>query len=369
MIVIFYPQFYGIHGIARYLDSFLENLPQNHTKIILITGSEFKVMRSYGRDVEIIHIPLNKSRFSLLQWSFLASRELNKLHKIYNIDCINFHFPPLIPGLFLSKKSKLVLTAHTTYRGMSGRFYATKHFDSPWGRAVLSIKLWMERRIFSKTQHVIALTEQGRQEVLTYGFRGPITVIPNGVDLKKFTPDASVEKDIDVLFCGRIEKRKGSRPMVEICKQLVAIKPDIRICIVGYGDDDVFVREQLESLAPAVTLTGKVGFDHMLAYYNRSKVYTSTSYYEGLPGTCLEAMAMKLPVVVWDFQFYERLVSHGVTGYVVRPNDYAAMVYHVAVLLDDPGQREIFGEKGHLVLQSYYDWSSLSPTLLEIMES
>ena len=30
MIAIVYPQFYGVGGIARYLDSFLSNLPPDH---------------------------------------------------------------------------------------------------------------------------------------------------------------------------------------------------------------------------------------------------------------------------------------------------------------------------------------------------
>ena len=86
----------------------------------------------------------------------------------------------------------------------------------------------MEHRIFSLTSKVITLTEQGSQEVLAYGFNGPVTVIPNGADLKLFTPNDDVEKDIDVLFCGRIEMRKGSRGMVELCRQLIGKK-------VGYS--------------------------------------------------------------------------------------------------------------------------------------
>ena len=47
MIAIVYPQFYGVGGIARYLDSFLSNLPADHPPIYLITGDEHKVDRHY----------------------------------------------------------------------------------------------------------------------------------------------------------------------------------------------------------------------------------------------------------------------------------------------------------------------------------
>ncbi|MPS48379.1 glycosyltransferase family 4 protein [Methylobacillus sp.] len=368
MIAVVYPQFYGVGGIARYLDSFFENLPTNSEKVYLITSDDGQTDLQYPQ-LEIIHVPAGKGRLALLQWSWRVRCLLKEMYATGKIRIVNFHFPPLIPGLFLPSYIPIFLTAHTTYQGMSGRFYETKHFNSPWNKYSLAIKMWMESRVFSKTHHVISLTEQGRQEVLTYGYKGPITVIPNGVDIKKFTPNAEVEKDIDVLFCGRIEMRKGSRPMVEVCKQLLAAKPDIKICIVGYGDDDQYVQEELVPLAPAITLTGKVKFDQMLAYYNRSKVYVSTSYYEGLPGTCLEAMAMKLPAVVWDFQFYERLVNHGVTGYVVQPNDYSNMVKQVLSLLAEPETRNVMGENGRIVLRDHYDWSALSPALLQVIKS
>ena len=200
-----------------------------------------------------------------------------------------------------------MLTAHTTYLGMSGRFYETKHFVSQWSGLSLIIKSWMEHRIFSLTSKVITLTEQGRQEVLAYGFKGPVTVIPNGADVKLFTSNDAVEKDIDVLFCGRIETRKGSRPMVELCSHLIAKKPDIRIAIVGYGDDEAWVKAALAPYGHNVLMTGKVPFSEMLGYYNRSRVYASTSYYEGLPGTCLEAMAMQVACGCLGFSLLSRL--------------------------------------------------------------
>ncbi len=107
-------------------------------------------------------------------------------------------------------------------------------------------------------------------------------------------------------------------------------------------------------------MTGKVPFDEMTGYYAKSRVYASTSYYEGLPGTCLEAMAMALPVVVWDFLFYRGLVTPAV-GLVVRPNDIAGMCSGIFSLLDAPAHARSLGEAGRHVLQDVYDWRSLAP--------
>lgn len=365
MIAIVYPQFYGVGGIARYLDSFLSNLPPDHPPVYLITGDEHRAPRSYP-GVEIIHIPFSSSRFNLLTWGLQARRLLTRMHAEGKIQWVNLHFPPLIPGLFLPRHIPVVLTAHTTYLGMSGRFYETQHFESQWSNLSLAIKSWMERRIFGLTSKVITLTEQGRQEVLAYGFKGPVTVIPNGADVKLFTPDPTITKDIDVLFCGRIEFRKGSRAMVALCRKLIEKKPDIRIAIVGYGDDDAWVNAALSGHGKNVLLTGKVPFSEMIGYYNRSRVYASTSYYEGLPGTCLEAMAMQLPAAVWDFLFYRGLVVEGKTGSLAAPNDFEGMTDKIMALLANPQQAAEMGRNGRLLLESEYNWSKLARDVLAV---
>jgi len=178
----------------------------------------------------------------------------------------------------------------------------------------------------------------------------------------------SENKDIDVLFCGRIEFRKGSRAMVELCLQLIAQKPDILIAIVGYGDDFAWVQAQLLPHAHNVLLTGKVSFLETVAYYNRSRVYASTSYYEGLPGTCLEAMSMRLPVVVWDFLFYRGLVVEGQTGALVTPNDFSAMTHTILALLANPQRMYALGEHGRALLLAEYSWTKLAKDVLQVFE-
>ena len=368
MIAIVYPQFYGVGGIARYLDSFLANLPVDHPEIVLITGDEKREERSF-RGVEIIHVPFSSNRFSLATWGLAVRRLLLEMHRSGRVRYVNLHWPPLIPALFLPSEIPLVLTAHTTYLGMAGRYYESRHFDGHWIATSLAIKMWIERKIFCRVGKVIALTEQGRQEVLRYGFAGPIAVIPNGADVRKFQPDEVVSKDVDVLFSGRIERRKGSVPMVELCRQLVAKKPGIRICIVGYGEDFDWVRSELSPLSANVVMTGKVPFDEMVAYYNRSRVYVSTSYYEGLPGTCLEAMSMQLPAVVWDFLFYRGLVIEGETGALAEPNDFSAMVDKTLALLSNPKQASQMGRNGRALLESDYSWEKLAGDILEVYKS
>ncbi len=365
MIAIIYPQFYGVGGIARYLDSFLSNLPLDHPLIYLITGDEHRVERNY-LGVKIIHIPFTSSRFNLFIWSWKARKLLIQLYKQERIQWINLHFPPLIPGLLLPRKIPMMLTIHSTYLGMSGKFYPEKFYTSEISWLTLRVKMWMESRIYKNCTKAITLTEFGHQQVLAYGFNKPITIIPNGVDLNQFKISQEYTKDIDVIFSGRIELLKGSKCMVDVCRKLVTKNKNILIYIVGYGDEESWVREHLADLAENVIMTGKVPFSEMMGYYSRSHVYVSTSYYEGLPGTCLEAMAMQLPTVVWDFLFYRGLVIEDETGKLVAPNDFSEMTNKVLELLANPKLASKMGKKGRALLEEKYDWKKLACDILRV---
>jgi glycosyltransferase involved in cell wall biosynthesis len=365
VIVIVYPQFYGIGGIARYLDSFLSNLPHDASDITLITGDELDPGRAYSR-VKLVHISMPRGRLGLLWWSLKARRCIDALARQATVSAVNLHVPPLIPGLALSRRIPIVLTAHTTYLGMSGSVGGQAQFMSLRDRLALWLKIKMEHIIISRASMVISLTEMGRDELALYGRRDHVAVVPNGVDLAQFAVKGDDIKDIDVLFCGRIERRKGSRPMVDVCLELIANRPLIRIVIVGYGDDEAYVRQALVGFPDNVVMTGRVPFSEVVSYYRRSKVYASTSYYEGLPGTCLEAMAVGLPVVVWNLQFYRGLVSANVTGLFVETDNHHLMATRILQLLDEPGRASELGQRARLHVRDRYDWRMLARRLSSV---
>lgn len=366
MIVLPFPQLDGVHGIARYIRSFISTYPPDAPPLHVIAGSRGPELYAPS-NVTIEYIPVPDSRWGLLKWGWVARKRLIALSHNSPVAAINVHIPPMIPVLMISKVAPIVVTAHTTYLGMSGDFYAERLYESDWKGMPLKLKRWMEKVIFKGASGIITLTEQGRQELLRYGTDAEIDIIPNGVDVSQFEPGEKVAKSIDVIFAGRIEKRKGSRSMVEVVERIVATRPDIRIAIVGYGDDYEYVRDKLGCLAPTVQLTGKVPFSQVAALFDRSRVYASTSYYEGLPGTCIEAMAMTLPAIVWDLPFYAGLVEVGRTGYRVKPNDYDAFATATLDLIARANDTAAMGKAGRELVLEAYNWQTLSRRIVSAL--
>jgi len=367
-LLIQYPHYGGVGGISRYLESFFENMPYNeHLEITLLTNENGN-MPKFKHKINILRVPFNKNKLSLIRWSLACKCIVHKLYANNKIDLVNLHIPPLIPGLAMTK-APCIVTAHTTYFGMSGKLYNKQYYKKQQSNLEQFIRFKIEKLIFTNAIKIITLTQQGKEELKAYGIKADkIEICPNGVDCT-FFKTKEMKKDIDLLFIGRLESRKGSRSLIRLCKLLVKNESDIKICIVGYGDDFDIIRETLQEEVKRgnILLTGKVSFSDARQYYDRSKIYVSTSYYEGLPGTCLEAMSMELPVIVWDMQFYSGLVENSKSGFLIPVNNYSLMKERILLLLNTERTRQNMGKYGRQKVLREYSWNNLAPKVLNIM--
>lgn len=365
MIAVVYPQLKGIGGIARYIDSFVSNIDSAFVYVIYSAEDDYV---SENPRVRPINLNIGEGRFALIRFGIESKKVVERLYASGEIVWANYHWPPLVNGVFISSLVPALLTSHTTYFGMSGLFYKKEYYRSSWSWFGVRIRMYLERLVLRKVRKVVALTEQGKRELEEYGCGLPIRVIPNGVDVAIFSPGFNSEKKFDVVFSGRIEPRKGSRSMVKLIFELCHRRPDIRVCIVGYGEDYLFVKSALAGLEENVFFAGKVSFSEMLGFYHSSKIYVSTAYYEGLPGTCLEAMACGLPAVVWDFDFYKGLVFDSVNGFVIDPDDYSSAARRVGELLDSATTQNDFGRSAVEHVRNNYSWSRLSVDILSYLK-
>ena len=368
-ILIQYPFLDGIGGIARYLRSFIESIPRSAAKQVAMLTKEFEKEELFESKIETIKIPTGNTRLSLMLWALKCQKTISNLYRNKRIDAVNLHIPPLIPGLFMADMPYIV-TAHTTYLGMSGEYYNEKLYNSGYSFAEIYVKRNIEKRIFQRANRIITLTPQGKHELQRYGIdQARVQICPNGVDTTLYKSQA-IPKDIDIIFIGRLEPRKGSVALIKLCNKLIRLESAPKLFIIGHGDDMKMVKKELKTgiITGKITLTGKVGFDETVTYYDRSKIYVSTSYYEGLPGTCLEAMSMGLPSVVWDIPFYTDLVEDSETGFIIPVNNYSMMIDRILYLLKNNHVRCEMGRKARRKVEKDFSWKKLGHRLLGLID-
>ncbi len=185
-------------------------------------------------------------------------------------------------------------------------------------------------------------------------------VIWGGVDTTKFSPDPGVQRTGEVLFVGRILPHKGINYLVE------ALPDDMRLVIIGEVSHAVYLAD-LKRLAAGkqVTFRHEVDDAELILAYRRALCIVLPSVYrtiyrqetrvpELLGQTLLEGMACETPALATTVASLPEVVEHGVTGFVVPPNDPAALRERLVWLRDHPTESAELGRRGrHRVLRRF----------------
>jgi glycosyltransferase involved in cell wall biosynthesis len=183
-------------------------------------------------------------------------------------------------------------------------------------------------------------------------------IIPNGVDLSRFTspaPPCTMRDEFripcDAPLVGvvaRLEPEKGHRYLVEAWPAILEAAPEAWLAIVGEGSETDALRAQARALGRAVArrivFTGRR--DDISALTADLTVAVLPSLREAQGISILEAMARRRPVVASAVGGIPEVITSGVDGLLVPPADPAALGAAIGSLLRDPASRERLGEAG-----------------------
>jgi len=198
------------------------------------------------------------------------------------------------------------------------------------------------------------------------------TIIPNGVDEERFTETAPARPELrdgkrNIVFVGRLEKRKGVNYLIEAYEIIKKKAPDTRLVIAGPGD---LLRKQYEQTVADKGLTdvqfiGFVPSAELPSYYRSADVFCAPALYgESFGIVLLEAMASGVPVVASDIEGYNSVLTHGKEGLLVPPRDPAAIAEAVLKLLDDKQLSCRFAKAGVATARGY-TWDSISHKVMD----
>jgi glycosyltransferase involved in cell wall biosynthesis len=190
------------------------------------------------------------------------------------------------------------------------------------------------RRIWRDAAQVSALSADLRALAWRTEPGLAIDVIPNGVDTRQFTPAGRGERN-DILFAGRLIRRKGVAFLLEAYAGLDDLPRRPRLLIAGDGPE----RGALEALsrrlgvADSVTFLGYLERDRLARVYGEAGIFVLPSLAEALSNVVLEAMASGQAIVTTATGAREVLQDNGL---VVPPGDSVALRNALARYLTDP---------------------------------
>jgi glycosyltransferase involved in cell wall biosynthesis len=197
-----------------------------------------------------------------------------------------------------------------------------------------------------------------------FGKAGKVRLVPNGIDLARFTPRAPspalrVALGVPpssplVLSIGRFIAEKGHRHLLEAAAQIERTGAGVHWVLVGAGELEELLRRQ----ARALGLESQVHFtgwrDDVPDVLAVCDVFVLPSESEGFGRVVVEAMAMARAVVATTVGGVPEIVRDGETGVLVPPAAPAALAAAIRSLLDDPARAARLGAAGRTRAESRF---------------
>jgi phosphatidylinositol alpha-mannosyltransferase len=349
----------GVNDHVRNLASQLQRL--GHESRIFGPSSKPDVGIDRARFYRIgtpIAIPANDS-VARITLSFHLANKVAEIIARERFDVLHFHEPlmPALPMTMLRMSTTAnVGTFHAFGRSNVGYFY---------GRAFLQPYL-------AHLHRAIGVSEPARDFVTRYFGDIPMSVIPNGIDLNVYRPGLAPirhlrDENLNILFVGRLEKRKGLGDLLRAYRAMTPRVPNVRLIIVGDGP----LRGRVESYVnrhrlPNVILAGYVPESVKPRYYDSADVFCAPATgAESFGIVLLEALASGLPVVATEVPGYMSVLEPGKDSVTVPPKNWRELSASLVILSRDAQLRRRLADYA-LLKARRYSWDIVASEVVEV---
>lgn len=266
------------------------------------------------------------------------------LKKIDDIDIIHLHsskagFLGRIVSFLLGKINRTIYTPHAI---------SFLRLDvSPKKRKIF---IAMEKFASFFGGKIVACSQSEKEAIEEQGIKN-VTFINNGIKPLKIEKKVNTSDKITIISVGRLSIQKNPKLFNDIALEFID-NPNIQFIWCGDGE----LKSELTS--PNIKCTGWIERKELENYLANADIYLSTSLWEGLPLSVLEAMSIGLPVVLSDCVGNRDLVEDN--GFLYRDN-----IDGVKIINEVIKERKIFyfmGNKSNILFNKKFNLKLMGKT-------
>lgn len=329
--------------------------------------------------VEVIDIPeLQRGQYGLSD--LRAMRQIAEVLRRERFDLLHTHTPKA--GLLGRLAARAVNQRHIvhTIHGLPAN-----NLSSVWRHALV----WAIERVGACcSEHVLLQNAEDLETVrrTLMVSRSRCSLLGNGVDLQRFSPDAiSSEqqhelrqqlnispKALVVGMVARLIERKGFLEFFECAKRLRAAYPGCVFLCAGPlepSQADGIAKSQLQSLQDQGIIRYVGMRTDIERLYALMDIAVLPSYFpEGVPRSLMEPAAMGKPLVTTNMRGCRNVVQHGVNGLLVPAQNPSALTEAVRQLLADPNMREDMGRASRRLAEDRFDERLMARRTIELYD-
>jgi glycosyltransferase involved in cell wall biosynthesis len=266
---------------------------------------------------------------------------------------------------FSQKSIVLVLFGLLTRKRVAVKLTSVGHDDPASMRDRGGMAFWC----YSRAHVFFGVSPRFRSIYESSGLpRDRFRLIPNGVDLARFSPASPADRRAlrarlgiaadapMLLFVGFFSREKCPDILFEAWTRMAAAGDRTSVLVFvggnrsGYYEVDPSLADEIRVRAGQLNLEGRLRFvDSTLeieTYYRAADIFVMPSVREGLPNALLEAMACGLACVATRLDgVTDTILDDGASGILVPPRDVPALTTALVALVHDPARTRDMGAR------------------------
>jgi glycosyltransferase involved in cell wall biosynthesis len=234
---------------------------------------------------------------------------------------------------------------------------------------------WMlyQKKDLKRVTAFHATAESEAESIRRLGFKQPIAVIPNGVELPELNQSSVINHQISdkktALFLSRINPKKGLPMLLDVWRKLAP--ENWRLVIAGNDDSNhlpVLERKIAElGLSDQVEIVGPLfGVDKEAAFHN-ADLFVLPSYSENFGIVVTEALGYHVPVLTTTGCPWQELETHD-CGWWVDPTPEGVLAGLQQALMATPDRLSEMGMRGRKLVEEKYQWPGIAERMAAFYE-
>ncbi len=296
-----------------------------------------------------------------------------------------FPFTAFVKALRLNAANRYDMTwaLMANQSAFAALFFKWMHPKTPYylelqdGRALVEMTrrrpflalVWpLYKQIYLKADRIKAISRFIELEVRSLGYKKHIALIPNAVDVAKFSAPISDDKCAELkehygkrmgdVFLFTASRLVLSRGVEDTICALSFLPGNVKLLIAGQGEDKLKLERIAEEahLADRVIWAGHVGHDTLPALYQISDIFVRPSIIEGFGNSFVEAFAAGIPIVATRVGGIPDFLIDEVTGLYCDVHNPESVADAVKRYISDPVLVQNIVKNARALVAEKYDW-------------
>lgn len=343
----------GAERVASLLINGLVEIPDNNVHVCVFEdGSNYKI----NKDKILYHVLTPKKSSYYIQ-IFVRIIRLAKLIKKIKPDVI-FSFGPIMASyVYIAIK----------FSGVKGIKIIDSERNDPRKEPVSDVKKKIRDFCYNRADVIVCQTRMAVDLLKERGIKTKYVLISNPM-----TPNLPKWEGVnskDIITAARLTSQKNLPLLIDAFYEVNKLHPDYRLVIYGDGEQRGYLENmiKMKGLDGVVTMPGFSTNIHEVM--KKSYMYVSSSDYEGISNSMLEALGIGLPCICTDCPVggASMCIKDHVSGLLVEVGNKIKLVEAMNFLIENRNVAESYSNESRKI-NDLYSLDKITRRWLELVK-